>query len=283
MPSNDLTVAALANEGRFEDALHQLTRESSGLGPSTDPASKLELAELLERTGRLRESRTLLSKILKQPRLTSAERARGLLLNGLLLKHLGHLPASAISFQQARGFAEQAGSVELVCWSELRLLGVSSESVPNESVSSLLADVRRNTERAAVPVISIAYHVFAAEYQAKRGHVAASRHHSDLAESLLGRYPNVWLRGLLDLQRSCLCYLEGDFSGSITAARLALDASERSGHILTRLIALADMAAGLAVVYKSLKLSYAHVYRTKEFDGQGRGEVFGSITLAITF
>ena len=43
------------------------------------------------------------------------------------------------------------------------------------------------------------------------------------------------------------------------------------------------MALGLSVVYKRLKLSYAHVYRTKEFDGQDQSQLFGSVTLAITF
>lgn len=32
-----------------------------------------------------------------------------------------------------------------------------------------------------------------------------------------------------------------------------------------------------------MKLSYAHVYRTKEFDGQKRGQTFGSITLSLNF
>ena len=72
--------------------------------------------------------------------------------------------------------------------------------------------------------------------------------------------------------------------GRAVARDIFLDGNTwEESHSVHKKPLVADMAAGLAVVYKSLKLSYAHVYRTKEFDGQGRGEVFGSITLAITF
>lgn len=248
MSSTSLTAAALAHQGRFEEALQQLRRESSDLSPSVSPSLRLEHAELLERTGRLAESRALLSSIRKSRNLTLTEQARGFLLDGLLLKQFGHLPEAATAFRRASDLAGQAGSSELLSWSQLRLLGVTADGDGIESTGSLLADVRRNTERAAEPTISIAYHIFTAEYQAKHGQLVSSRHHSDLAESLLASYPNAWLRGLLDLQRSCLSYLEGSFLDALSAARRALDDSEQSGHVLTRLIALADMSAAYLAI-----------------------------------
>ena len=79
-------------------------------------------------------------------------------------------------------------------------------------------------------------------------------------------------------------HLFADVEGRAVARNIFLDGNTwKESHSVHRKPLVADMAAGLAIVYKRLKLSYAHVYRTKEFDGQIRGEVFGSIALAITF
>jgi len=209
---------------------------------------QLELAELLERTGALTEARGHLSAVRKISRLSDGERARWLLVEGLLSKQMGHLEESLRAFQQACRLAERAGPPELLCWCQLRLLGVSADFDGAALDASLLASLRSNTERAAVPTVSIAYQIFLAEYQAKRGDLDASRHHSSLAESLLATYPNIWLRGLLDLHLSCLSYLEGNYLDSLLAARHALDTSHESGHLLTGLIALADMAAAYLAV-----------------------------------
>jgi len=113
---------------------------------------------------------------------------------------------------------------------------------------SFFANLRSNVERAAVASVSIAYQIFLAEYHAKRGELDVSRHHSNLAESLLATYPNIWLRGLLDLHLSCLSYLEGNYLDSLVAARHALDTSVLSGHLLTSLTARANMAAAYLAV-----------------------------------
>jgi hypothetical protein len=79
-------------------------------------------------------------------------------------------------------------------------------------------------------------------------------------------------------------HLFADVEGRAVARDIFLDGNTwKESHSVHRKPWVADMAAGLSIVYKRLKLSYAHVYRTKEFDGQERNEVFGSITLAITF
>jgi hypothetical protein len=46
---------------------------------------------------------------------------------------------------------------------------------------------------------------------------------------------------------------------------------------------VADISAGISLTYKRIKLTYAHVYRTEEFEGQDEAQVFGSISLAVTF
>jgi hypothetical protein len=46
---------------------------------------------------------------------------------------------------------------------------------------------------------------------------------------------------------------------------------------------VADISAGVSVIFKKFKLTYTQVYRTEEFQGQDGGELFGSINLAYTF
>lgn len=79
-------------------------------------------------------------------------------------------------------------------------------------------------------------------------------------------------------------HLFADVEGRAVARNIFLDGNTwRDSHSVDRKWVVADMAAGFSILYKRLKLSYAHVYRTKEFDGQKRGQVFGSLTLAINF
>jgi hypothetical protein len=46
---------------------------------------------------------------------------------------------------------------------------------------------------------------------------------------------------------------------------------------------LADVSAGVSLIYKRFKLSYAYVYRSEKFKEQNEGQVFGSVGLAVTF
>lgn len=46
---------------------------------------------------------------------------------------------------------------------------------------------------------------------------------------------------------------------------------------------VADLSGGVAVSYRNLKGAYAFVYRTVEFDGQKKGQVFGTMSLNFSF
>jgi len=75
-----------------------------------------------------------------------------------------------------------------------------------------------------------------------------------------------------------------DVDGRAVARDIFLDGNTwKESHRVDRKRLVADMAAGLSILYKHVKLTYAHVYRTKEFDGQDKAQSFGSVTLAITF
>lgn len=44
-----------------------------------------------------------------------------------------------------------------------------------------------------------------------------------------------------------------------------------------------DLVVGSSVIYQGVKLSYAQVFRTKEFEGQADSHNFGSISISVTF
>jgi lipid A 3-O-deacylase len=46
---------------------------------------------------------------------------------------------------------------------------------------------------------------------------------------------------------------------------------------------VADLFAGMTIGHGGLKLSFARVLRTREFDGQPRDHRFGSISLSYAF
>lgn len=72
--------------------------------------------------------------------------------------------------------------------------------------------------------------------------------------------------------------------GRALARNIFLDGNTwRDSHSVDKKPFVADIASGVSVVYKRVKLTYTHVYRTKEFDGQDDGQFFGSISLAVTF
>jgi lipid A 3-O-deacylase len=72
--------------------------------------------------------------------------------------------------------------------------------------------------------------------------------------------------------------------GRAVARNIFLDGNTfRSSHSVDKNIFVADLSVGFAMNWRNSKLSYAFIYRTREFKGQPEGQLFGSITLSIFF
>jgi len=79
-------------------------------------------------------------------------------------------------------------------------------------------------------------------------------------------------------------HLFGDVEGRAVARNIFLDGNTwRESHSVDKRPLVADIAAGIAILYKRVKGSFTYVYRTKEFEKQGLAQQFGSIALGITF
>lgn len=77
-------------------------------------------------------------------------------------------------------------------------------------------------------------------------------------------------------------FLRGE--GRAVARNIFLDGNTfRDSHSVDKYPLVADLSAGFAVNWKNTKLSYAYIYRTREYRGQDEGQIFGSITLSFNF
>lgn len=72
--------------------------------------------------------------------------------------------------------------------------------------------------------------------------------------------------------------------GRAVARNIFLDGNtwENSASV-SKKVFVADLMGGIGLVLGRTKLTYTHVYRTEEFYGQNGGQLFGSVSLAVTF
>lgn len=72
--------------------------------------------------------------------------------------------------------------------------------------------------------------------------------------------------------------------GRAVARNIFLDGNTfRSSHSVDKYPFVADLSLGFAMNWRNSKLSYAFIYRTREFKGQPEGQLFGSVTLSFFF
>lgn len=79
-------------------------------------------------------------------------------------------------------------------------------------------------------------------------------------------------------------YVFARADGRAVARNIFLDGNTfRDSASVDRKWLVADLSAGVSVNYRNTKLTYAIVYRTEEFEGQEEGQLFGSISLNLSF
>lgn len=72
--------------------------------------------------------------------------------------------------------------------------------------------------------------------------------------------------------------------GRAVAHNIFLDGNTfTDSHSVDKKPFVADLAAGISVIYKNFKFTYAHVHRTREFEKQDKGHTFGSFSLSYIY
>ena len=73
-------------------------------------------------------------------------------------------------------------------------------------------------------------------------------------------------------------------NGRAMARDIFLDGNTfTDSHSVRKKRFVADMAAGLCVIYRRFKFTYAYAIRTKEFSGQRRHDNFGAVSVSLTY
>ena len=73
-------------------------------------------------------------------------------------------------------------------------------------------------------------------------------------------------------------------TGRVVGRNIFLDGNSfGDSHSVDKKPLVGDLIVGGSMVYRSAKVSYAQVFRTKEFDGQDDAHNFGSISLSLSF
>ena len=79
-------------------------------------------------------------------------------------------------------------------------------------------------------------------------------------------------------------FLFAGVDGRAIARNIFLDGNTfRDSHSVDKKYFVADANAGVAITYDDYRLSYTLNYRTKEFDGQEDGSLFGAVTASTRF
>ncbi|MDQ3625199.1 MAG: lipid A deacylase LpxR family protein, partial [Verrucomicrobiota bacterium] len=79
-------------------------------------------------------------------------------------------------------------------------------------------------------------------------------------------------------------YVFARADGRVVAHNIFLDGNTfGDSHSVDRKWLVADLSAGVAMNYANTKITYALVYRTKEFHGQEEGQLFGSVSVNVPF
>jgi len=72
--------------------------------------------------------------------------------------------------------------------------------------------------------------------------------------------------------------------GRLVGRNIFLDGNTfEDSHEVDKKIPVGDLILGASVIFDGIKLSYAQVFRTREFDGQDRRHNFGSLSLSLSF
>jgi lipid A 3-O-deacylase len=79
-------------------------------------------------------------------------------------------------------------------------------------------------------------------------------------------------------------YFLAGVDGRFVLHNIFLDGNTwRESHHVTKRPFVGDGRVGLGLVFQMAEISFAHVFRTREFNDQKRSDSFGSVTLAVKF
>jgi DNA-binding NtrC family response regulator/tetratricopeptide (TPR) repeat protein len=229
----DLTaVRDLQRRGRFSDALKLL--DSLHERRTAPIETSVLRAELLERTGCYPESESLARQVLASRLLRPADRSTCELVLGLTAWDAGRTTEAIGHLQRAVSLAQEAGDLERLCWSELRLMIALAGTGGMPATDRLLARVRASAVRLGEPTVTSALHMFVGELEAKQGLIQNAQRHIRLGLRLLALHPNLWIEAMAENTLAATAIMLSDYPQGLVHAenvrRLSLESGAAAMH-----------------------------------------------------
>ncbi|MGB1547304.1 MAG: lipid A deacylase LpxR family protein [Alphaproteobacteria bacterium] len=79
-------------------------------------------------------------------------------------------------------------------------------------------------------------------------------------------------------------YVFAGAEGRLVARNIFLDGNTfSSSHDVSKRIPVGDFQVGVALTFDFLRITYSHVFRTREFRGQSKADQFGAVSLSVKF
>ncbi len=261
--------------GRFASALTALAERQLSSGTAPSLTDEIAVAEVLQLTGKLREAVERAEQGLQAKDRTDVTDAKCLSILALAAFERGAVGESLRTFQRAQSVAQRAHDSRQVCRIQLDMIANLSDLGGPESVAGALRECQTSVANLGHPHLKARLHIAIAQVEGKRGHLRQAEEHLRIAKGVLLAAPNLWLEGLVQLNSSTVCGLKARLPEGLRLAEIALECAEASGHLRTKLGAIANLA------YLSLLDNNITIARRRCIEGLGMAEQFSEIRIAL--
>ena len=231
----------LLQTGRFRDARLHIEKTRRSAQRNRDESSEATYADVLQHTGSYPEAIRICEDLEHRPHLSDNLRARCRLILGDCARVRGDFATAFKTYQKAVTSAAKAGSKDLLCWAQMKLMLTAADTDERDLMFSLARRLRRNVTSLGNPHVTAALHETVAGIETRRGVINRARTHIRVSRSLLRAFPNAWLEGSVSITDMCLDYLIGDYEGAIEKGDLAKEQVRISGHAATQVALLTNL------------------------------------------
>ena len=227
--------------GRFRSARRSLERVEPAARAAWRVSHLTAGAELLQLTGDGEAAVSSARRVLRSSNATLDSQARCHAVLGVAAAEQGEIARSLNRFRRAVEVACEAGDVELAGWIRLELVGHLADVLGTAVTAGLVEECSRAATIAGHPHLHVRLQLALAEIATRQGRPAIALSNLRVAEELLATSDNVWLAGLLALARADACAMGADYAAATRYGRSALGHARRSGHLATRVGAMASL------------------------------------------
>jgi DNA-binding NtrC family response regulator/tetratricopeptide (TPR) repeat protein len=232
-------VRLLREAGRFAEALKVLG--GLRIARVERVAADVLRADLLERTGRLGASGTMVRGLLRDPHLSPDDRSACELVLARLAWADGDIDQAIAGLQRSIRIADDEQNLERLAWAELRLLLMLSDRSGPNAVAPALSELRTHVVKSGQPALVAALHIHIAETEAKRGLIRNAERHLDIGKRELARMSNLWLEALAENVEAGIQTMRSAFEMGVHHATRCLALAEESGAASLRESALGNL------------------------------------------